>query len=136
MNAPLAHPINGEALPIEIDPRPCVLCGHTIDEHECIDQGEGPEFFCYPYDDIVTRWELADPRDAWRHTGEKPPPAHVRNSDISPRPARKPGPSYRTPVATVDEFKFVARQGNAVALAAWLADHPLDAPALLRDQSC
>jgi len=55
MNAPLAFPI-GDALPIEIDPRPCELCGRTIDQHERVDDGEGPEFFCYPADDIVTCW--------------------------------------------------------------------------------
>jgi hypothetical protein len=32
--------------------------------------------------DLVKRWELADPRDRWRHTGEKAPPWHVRNGPL------------------------------------------------------
>jgi hypothetical protein len=120
MNAPLAHPINGDALPIEIDPRPCELCGRTIDQHECVDTGEGPGFFCYPEDDIVTSWELADPRDRWRHTGEAPP-------KISATP-RRPEP-YRPAESTVQAFWFVATR-EPEKLKAWLARHPDDAPAL------
>jgi hypothetical protein len=63
MNAPFRIP-----KPIEIDPRSCELCGRTTDQHECLDHGEGPEFFCWDDDDIVKCWEVADPRDAWRHT--------------------------------------------------------------------
>jgi hypothetical protein len=33
-------------VPIEIDPRPCGLCGLTIDRHDMVDAGEEPEFFC------------------------------------------------------------------------------------------
>lgn len=114
--------------PIEIDPRPCGLCGRTIDQHECVDQGEGPEFFCRDDDDIVVCWELADPRDAWRHTGEPPPPAHVRNGDILQKTAA--APQYRTPQATVDAFFFVVRLNDADYLKRWLEQHPRDAKAL------
>jgi hypothetical protein len=136
MNVPLIHPINGYALPIEIDPRPCELCGHTIDQHECVDDGEGPEFFCYPEDDIVTSWQLADLRDAWRHTGEAPPPASVRNSDIT-APAIVPK-QYRPPEATQQAFWYVASLDNPERLAAWLLDHPRDATYLrkLLEQKC
>jgi hypothetical protein len=75
-----------ELEPIAIDPRPCGLCGRTIDQHDCFDQGEGPEFFCYPDDDLVKQWELADPRDRWKHTGEPAPPENVRNADIFGKP--------------------------------------------------
>jgi hypothetical protein len=34
--------------------------------------------------------------------------------------------AYRTPRSTIDAFWFVVRQGDATALAAWLAYHPLD----------
>src|SRR5450755_3887546 len=113
MNAPLAHPINGHALPgeiepnpIEIDPRPCELCGRTIDQHECFDDGEGPEFLCFPDGPRVQEWELADPRDRWKHTGEQPPPDAFRNGDLpgTPAAARQ---HYRTPQATIDAFWFV-----------------------------
>jgi hypothetical protein len=131
MNAPLAFPINGDALPgeiepnpIEIDPRPCERCRRTIDQHERVDTGEGPEFFCCPDDDIVTLWELADPRDAWRHTGEPPPPASVRNSDIAAKPAS--ASRYRTPQTTIDAFWYVVRLADPGRLAAWLDDHPKD----------
>ena len=123
MNIAASHTLEPE--PIEIDPRPCGLCGRTIDQHECVDTGEGPEFFCYPDDDIVTRWELADPRDAWRHTGEPPPPASVRNSDISARPADKPQP-YRTPQSVVDAFFYMLKTKDAAGIAEWLAAHPQD----------
>ena len=79
MNAIIPHD-QIELDPIEIDPRPCGLCGCTIDQHERVDTPEGPEFFCFPDDDIVTRWELADPRDRWKHTGEPPPKASDRST--------------------------------------------------------
>jgi hypothetical protein len=116
--------------PIEIDPRPCEHCGLTIDRHNMVDDGDGPEFFCRDGDDIVRRWELADPRDSWRHTGEKPPLAHVRNSDVGAKPAR-PEP-YRTAQSTIDAFWHVVRNHDDVYLAAWLKRHPADAAFLIR----
>ena len=121
----VAAPAEIEPNLISIDPRPCGLCGRTIDQHECVDDGEGPEFFCYPDDDLVKQWELADPRDRWKHTGEPPPPASVRNSDISARPADKPQ-QYRTPQATVDAFFYVLKTKDAAGIAEWLAAHPQD----------
>ena len=127
MNAVVNH-ADLEPDPIEIDPRPCKLCGRTVDQHEMIDDGEGPEFFCFPDDDIVTCWELADPRDAWRHTGEAPPPASVRNSDIGAKPA---APShYRTLQSTIDAFWYVASLDDPDHLKRWLAEHPSDVAAI------
>jgi hypothetical protein len=40
------RPAAFEPDPFEIDPRPCELCGLTIDRHEMIDHGEGPEHYC------------------------------------------------------------------------------------------
>ena len=128
MNALLA-PIDLDLL--EIDPRPCELCGRTIDQHEMVDEGEGPEFFCYPDNDIVLLWELADPRDAWRHTGEAPPLASVRNADISPSTQAAPA-HYRKSQATRDAFWFVVNLCDAARLNAWLHDHPRDARHLLK----
>jgi hypothetical protein len=126
MNAPLA-PIDLDLL--EIDPRPCELCGLTIDQHVMVDDGEGPEFFCEETDpyaaDIVRQWELADPRDAWRHTGEPPPPASVRNSDTTAKPTR----SQRPAESTVQEFWHVVTR-EPEKLKTWLARHPGEAPAL------
>jgi hypothetical protein len=124
-----------EPNPIEIDPRPCDLCGRTIDQHERLATPEGPEFFCFPDDDIVTCWELADPRDAWRHTGEPPPPASVRNSDIDAKPASTAKP-YRTPAATQQAFWYVVRLADPGRLAVWLDDHPKDESFLLNLLEC
>ena len=123
-----------EPEPIEIDPRRCQLCGLTIDQHEMVDSGEGPEFFCaettepphWLTESIMRQWELADPRDAWRHAGEPAPPASVRNSDISGRPPSRPQPR-RTPQATIDAFWYVVRLDDPDRLARWLADHKADA---------
>jgi hypothetical protein len=117
--------------PIEIDPRPCELCGRTVDQHECIDEGEGPELLCYSEGDLVTQWELADTRDRWKHTGEPPPPDAFRNADFpgTPAPVRQ---HYRTPQATIDAFWFVVGLCNPQRLKSWLGDHPRDAPFLLK----
>jgi hypothetical protein len=68
---------------------------------------------------IVRQWEMADPRDAWRHTGELPPAPKVE------RPSTKT--IHRTtPQSTVDAFWCVIQQDNADYLARWLENHPLD----------
>lgn len=132
--------------PIELDPRPCELCGLTIDRHQMIDEGEGPEFFCLdlPVEELtldelerraelrrqeeiaamVRNWEMDDPRDRWRHTGE-------------PRPATQPTPvqrraPYAPPQSTVDAFLYVVALDDVDRLKMWLDDHPLDAPILLK----
>jgi hypothetical protein len=111
-----------EPEPISIDPRPCELCGLTIDEHECVDDGEGPEFYCYPDDNLVKQWELADPRDAWRQTGELPP--------APPRVHAERGDPYRAPQSTIDAFWYVVRLDDADYLKRWLAQHPRDVATL------
>jgi hypothetical protein len=123
MNAPFVA--DREPSPVEIEPRPCEWCGLTIDRHYMVDNGEGPEFFCdTSAADLLRQWEIDDPRDRWRWTGEDPPPAHVRNS-TRPTPAAR----YSTPQATVDAFWHVATHEPAT-LKAWLARHPDDAPTL------
>jgi hypothetical protein len=73
--------------------------------------------------DLVRQWELADPRDRWKHTGE-------------PKPVIRPGPPRRQPYApaqsTVDAFLYVVALDDVARLKAWLADHPKDAPTLLK----
>jgi len=80
--------------------------------------------------DMLRQWELADPRDSWRHTGEAPPPAAVRNSDVGGNPERAPRP-YCPAASTVAAFRLVAAAGDVQRLKAWLADRPKDAPLLL-----
>ena len=116
--------------PLEIDPRPCEWCGLTIDQHIMVDDGDGPEFFCeeiHPHGaDLVRQWEMQDPRDAWRHTGETAPAASFRNSKPSIVPR-----AYRTPKATIDACMWLARYRDLAALREWLRDHRKDAPYLL-----
>ena len=125
MNASSAIP-----RPIEIDPNPCEHCGRTIDQHRMVDDGDGPEFFCRDDGDLVRQWEMNDCRDRWKWTGEKPPSAAVRNSDIGAKPAR-PEP-YRPADSTVAAFWYVVGLNDTARLTAWMRDHPKDAPALLK----
>lgn len=115
-------------LPPDIEPAPieielCELCGCAIEDLE--------ELIYLRAADLTAQWERADPRDAWRHTGEQPPPASVRNSDISGRSASASQP-YRTPQATVDAFLFVAALDDPERLKRWLSDHERDAAFLLK----
>ncbi|MCA1546314.1 hypothetical protein I6F36_05785 [Bradyrhizobium sp. BRP19] len=68
---------------------------------------------------LVRDFELADPRDRWRWTGEAPPLAPAAEP-VKERP-------YRTPQATVDAFFYVVRNETPARLTAWLNDHPRDA---------
>jgi hypothetical protein len=122
MNAPFSiapgEIIEREPEPIEIDPRPCQLCGLTIDRHEMVDDGEGPEFFCTgEIDDappaVVRQPEIADPRARW------------------PEPRRRPEP-YRPAQSTVAAFLYVVGLDDPDYLAAWLTKHSADAPHLLK----
>jgi hypothetical protein len=76
--------------------------------------------------DIVRRWELADSRDRWRHTGEAPP-KNCSSSELFFR-----SQPYSTPQATVDAFWYVVRLDDRDQLARWLANHPTDAPYLFK----
>ena len=107
----------------------CELCGCAIEDLE--------ELVYLLAADLVTQWELADSRDAWRHTGEAPPPEHVRNGPLQaarPRSARPHCPA----ASTIEEFFCVAGLEDPRRIAAWLLDHPLDAPHLhkLWKQKC
>jgi len=129
--------IEREADPIEAqthltDEGSCQLCGLSIDEHFRVDTFEGSLFLCENAEgDLVRQWELADSRDGWKHTGEPPPAAAVRNSDISARPADKALP-YRPPQSTIDAFWFVVSLCDPGRLKTWLSDHPQDEPFLLK----
>jgi hypothetical protein len=104
-------------IPATIEIEHCELCGCAIEDVE--------ELIYLRASDLVAQWEHDDPRDAWRHTGDLAPPANVRNSDITAKPANGPKP-YRTPKSTIDAFWYVVRLGDPERLAAWLDDHPKD----------
>src|SRR5262249_48629562 len=76
----------------------------------------------------IVLWDLADPRDRWRHTGERPPSWSFRNGPFPKTDSRKP--EYQTPQSTIAAFWFVVRLEDETYLTRWLADHPQDAPYL------
>jgi hypothetical protein len=108
--------ITPEPDPIEIDPPTCERCGCVIEDLEALIYLRAA--------DLVTQWELADPRDAWRHTGEAPPNG-IPENPLGTRPSRPPQ-------ATVNAFWYVVRLDDADYLRRWFARHPKDAPFLLK----
>lgn len=137
---------------LELEPRTCGLCGLTVDRHDMVDDGDGPQFFCAdisPADltleelerraeliaaeqaaDLLRRWEMSDPRDRWRHTGEPPPALDVRNGRMEVSRPRAPEP-YLPAQSTIDAWTYVSNSGNLAYIREWLADRPKDAPYLL-----
>jgi hypothetical protein len=113
-----ASPARREPEPIEVEP--CELCGSTIEDLEALVYLRAA--------DLIEQWEFADPRDAWRRSGEPPPSATIRNSDIAEKPTS--APRYRTPEATQQAFWYVASLDNPEYLKRWLAEHPRDVTAL------
>jgi hypothetical protein len=121
--------------PIQIDPRPCELCGLTIDRHDMIDSGNGPEFFCADLSpDEMTLTELE--RRAEYRREEEIAAIFVRleaMDDPSKRlPARAEPEPYRTAQSTIDAFWFVVALKDPEKLAVWLRGRERDAPFLLK----
>jgi hypothetical protein len=116
-----------------IEPRPCEFCGLTIDRHEMIDRGEGPEFFCADLSpDEMTLPELERRAELrWQEEGAA---ILMRWEAMAGGPAppalAEPEP-YRPARSTADAFRFLVATGDVGHLKAWLADRPKDAPLLL-----
>jgi hypothetical protein len=116
---------------LAIDPRPCGLCGLTIDRHEMIDRGEGPEFFCLDLSaDEMTLPELERRAELRRQEDIAAILARWEALPVSEPPAHKPEP-YRPAASTIDAFRFLLTTDDAPRVRAWLADRPKDAPLLL-----
>jgi hypothetical protein len=120
--------------PIEMDPRPCLLCGLTIDRHDMVDDGEGPEFFCADLSpDEMTLLELE--RRAEMRRQEEVAAILARmdamQGPVEPPPPREP-PPYRPAQSTIDAFWYVVSLRDAERFKAWLAARPDDAPFLLK----
>jgi hypothetical protein len=131
MNAPLA-PIDLDLL--EIDPRPCELCGLTVDRHDMVDDGDGPLFFCADISpDEMTLDELERRADLIRQEEVAAIFARLEAMDDPSKrlPPRSEPEPYRPAKSTVDAFRLVAAAGDVGRLKAWLADRPKDAPFLL-----
>src|ERR1700731_952748 len=96
--------------PLEIEPRPCELCGCTLDRHKMIDNGEGPEFFCIDYyPEELSLAELERRAELRRQEEIAWIVAHMEADDGPYEPARPAEPPpYRTPQATIDAFWYVA----------------------------
>jgi hypothetical protein len=120
---------------LEIDPRPCELCGLTIDRHEMVDHGEGPEFLCFDWPpDELTLPELERRAELRRHEDIAAQLARWEAQDAlapcEPLPPREPEP-YRPAASTVDAFWYVVGLRDPERFKAWLADRPKEAPFLL-----
>jgi hypothetical protein len=120
--------------PIEIDPRPCDLCGCTIDRHYRVDTHEGPEFFCVDFaPDELTLDELERRAELRRQEEVAAIMARLEAMDdpskrLPPRLAPEP---YHPAQSTVAAFRYLTAAGDVTRLRAWLADRPKDAPHLL-----
>lgn len=136
MNAPVAIPISGaaELAPIELDPRPCEFCGLTIDRHDMVDHGEGPEFYCADVSpDDLTLPELERRAELRRQEEVAAIFARLEAMDDPSRrlaPRSEPEPYY-PPQATVAAFRCLTAAGDVGRIREWLADRPKDAPHLL-----
>jgi hypothetical protein len=120
-----------EPAPIEIDPRPCELCGLTIDRHEMVDLGEGPEHYCPDLSpDELTLLEL-ERRAELRRQEEVAAILAAMPEGLPIVPADTPSAAYRPAGSTVDAFRFLVAAGDLGRLKAWLVDRPKDAPFLL-----
>jgi hypothetical protein len=120
--------------PIAIDPRPCELCGLTIDRHDIVDDGDGPLFFCADIlPDEMTLDELERRAELIR---QEEVAAILVRMDALAGPVdlalvvREPEP-YRPAASTIDAFRFVAASGDIGRLKAWLLARPSDAQFLL-----
>ncbi|WP_038968031.1 hypothetical protein [Bradyrhizobium diazoefficiens] len=120
--------------------------GH-LNDNEPKDDGEPDQSLPSDYTaQLVKQWELDDPRDRWRWTGEPRPAAkHVRtsphltmNAPYEPQPEWPERKPYKTPETTIAAFLQLVQLGDAERLAAWLEDRAADAAFLteyLRAQS-
>jgi hypothetical protein len=122
--------------PIEIDQRPCELCGLTIDRHDMVDDGEGPIFYCPDLSpDEMTLVELERRAELRRQEQVAAIMARWEAQDAlapcEPVPPREPEP-YRPAQSTVDAFWFVVGLRDPERFKAWLADRPKDSPFLLQ----
>ena len=116
--------------PIEIDQRPCELCGLTIDRHDMVDDGDGPIFHCADLSpDEMTLPELE--RRAELRRQEDVAAILAAMPDCPPLVPRSGPEPYRPAQSTVDAFRLVVATGDVGRLKAWLADRPKDAPLLL-----
>jgi hypothetical protein len=132
MNAAIIEQIEPD--PIEIDPRPCVLCGRTIDLHEMVDEGDGPIFFCFELSPEMTLAELECRAELRRQEEVAAIFARLEAmDDPSKRPPLRTEPDpYRPAASTVSAFWHLVGVRDPERLREWLGNHPQDAPTLIQ----
>jgi hypothetical protein len=124
-----------QIMPIEIDPRRCELCGLTIDRHEMVDDGEGPQFYCADIDPAEMTLEELERRAELRRQEEVAAIVarwESRDCNTDVRPHVKTSEPYRPAQSTVEAFWFVVSLSDGKRFKEWLADRPKDAPFLLQ----
>jgi hypothetical protein len=126
------HLVAIEPSPLEIDPRPCELCGLTIDRHEMVDDGDGSLFYCpdlppdeMTLDELERRAELRRQEEVAAILARMDA---MGGPDIPPAGEREP---YRPAGSTVAAFSYLVATGDVDRIKGWLADRPKDAPCLL-----
>jgi hypothetical protein len=118
---------------ISIDPRPCGNCGLTIDRHEMVDHGDGPEFYCPDLSpDEMTLEELEWRAELIRREEVAAILACIDATDCPAEipPPREPEPC-RAAASTVEAFRYILRLEDPDRLKAWLADRRGEAAFLL-----
>jgi hypothetical protein len=130
MNVRLDHP-----MPIEIDPRPCELCGLKIDRHEMVDGGEGPIFFCAEIDpENLSLPELERRAELRRQEEVAAILARLEAADDPSKrlPLAPRAEPYRTPQSTEHAFLYLVSLKDPDRLVAWLHERERDRPFLLK----
>jgi hypothetical protein len=120
--------------PIAIDPRPCGLCGLTIDRHEQVDTPEGPEFLCIDFaPDEMTLDELERRAELRRQEDIAAILARMEAMDDPSKrlPPRSESEPYHPAKSSVDAFRYLTAAGDIGRIREWLGDRPKDAPHLL-----
>ena len=122
------HLVSVEPSPLELDPRPCGLCGLTIDRHDMVDDGDGPIFYCPDLSpDELTLPELERRAELIRQVEVAEIFARLEAMDDPSKrlPPRSEPEPYRPAGSTIAAFLHLARHDRG-RLAAWLANHPQD----------
>jgi hypothetical protein len=124
--------------PVEIDSRPCVLCGLTVDRHDMVDDGEGPIFYCadlspdeMTLDELERRAELRRQEEVAAILARWEAMDEALDRATHPAPVRSAPAPYRPAQSTVDAFRYLTAAGDIGRIREWLADRPKDAPHLL-----
>jgi hypothetical protein len=128
------HFVDIEPSPLEIEPRPCRLCGFLIDRHEREDTPEGPLFYCIDFSPDEMTLDEPERRAELRRQEEVAAIfARLEAADDPSKrlPLAPRAEPYRPAQSTIDAFHLLIKTVDAPRARAWLTDRPKDAPYLL-----